>query len=241
MEMVLVLIPPGEFLMGSPDSDALAGGSEKPQHRVQISEPFYLGMCEVTQEQYRRVTGENPSRYKGDAQRPVERVSWNDAVEFCRQLSDTEGREYRLPTEAEWEYACRAGSTTKWCFGDSTAGLEDYAWYSANSGGQTHPVGQKSPNAWGLHDMHGNVYEWCADWYGPGYYRNSPPYDPIGAASGSDRVRRGGCWAGDAGRCRSASRSICSLFPAFILCHRSWNSLGLYSWSRSRSRPRSAP
>ncbi len=207
----LAFIPSGEFQMGSPDSDPDASDLEKPQHTVRITKPFYLGVTEVTQEQYERVMGTNPSNFKG-AQLPVERVSWEDAVEFCRKLSGlpaerSAGRMYRLPTEAEWEYACRAGSKTKWSFGDSESSLGDYAWWSGNSARQTHPVGQKKPNAWGLYDMQGNVREWCSDWLVLAYYRSSPTDDPQGPATGSFRVHRGGSWGDGAGYCRSAYRS----------------------------------
>ena len=156
-------------------------------------------MYEVTQEQYERVMGKNPSRFKGP-QLPVERVSWKAAVSFCTKLSafpeeQAAGRTYRLPTEAEWEYACRAGSTTDFCFGDAEWGLDDYAWYEDNSDHRTHPVGQKRPNAWGLYDMHGNVWEWCADWHDEAYYEASPVDDPQGPATGVDRVGRGGSWS----------------------------------------------
>ncbi len=202
----MVLIPAGEFLMGSPDSDEDADTREKPQHRVKITRPFYLGVSPVTQEEYERVMGKNPSGCKGDRQRPVETVSWNDAAEFCRRLSEKEGKTYRLPTEAEWEYACRAGRTTKWCFGDSQSQLADYAWYDDNSGGTTHPVGEKKPNAWGLYDMHGNVYEWCDDWYDQDYYSASPAADPKGPDSTAYRVLRGGSWFDFPGLSRSAYR-----------------------------------
>ena len=202
----LAFVPAGEFLMGSPDSDNDAHKNEKPQHRVRITRPFYLGVHPVTQEEYERVMGNNPSQFKGDPQRPVESVSWNDAMEFCRQLSEKEGKEYRLPIEAEWEYACRAGSRTEWCFGDSESQLAGYAWYFDNSDHTTHPVGQKKPNGWGLYDMHGNVWEWCSDWYVRDYYENSSANDPQGPSSGSHRVIRGGSWNTVACYSRSANR-----------------------------------
>ncbi len=201
--MNLVLIPAGEFLMGSPESDSSAWDGEKPQHLVRISRPFYLGVTEVTQAQYEGVMGTNPSRFKG-AQLPVEGVSWEDAVAFCRRLSDKEDRTYRLPTEAEWEYACRAGSTTKWSFGDDESALNEYAWYSANSNRTMHPVGEKNPNAWGLYDMHGNVCEWCSDWCGR--YASTVMDDPTGPTAGWTRVLRGGSCYYDARSCRSVFR-----------------------------------
>jgi formylglycine-generating enzyme required for sulfatase activity len=194
--------------MGSPDSDSDAFDYEKPQHTVRITKPSYLGVTEVTQEQFERVMGTNPSNFKG-AQLPVERVSWEDAVEFCRKLSELPaergaGRVYRLPTEAEWEYACRAGSKTKWSFGDSEASLGDYAWYYKNWNRSTQSVGTKKPNAWGLYDMHGNVWEWCSDWFGD--YASTTVSDPTGPAAGSARVYRGGGWSGPAWGCQSAIR-----------------------------------
>ena len=159
---------------------------------------------EVTQEQYEKVMGNNPSRFKG-SRNPVEKVRWNDAVAFCRKLSDQEGVEYRLPTEAEWEYACRAGTTTRYSFGDDKSQLGKYAWFGGNSGGETHPVGQKLPNIWGLYDMHGDVYEWCQDWYGR-YERGRVISDPTGPASGKLRVLRGGAFAGRPLYVRSANR-----------------------------------
>jgi formylglycine-generating enzyme required for sulfatase activity len=205
----LAFIPAGEFQMGSPESGSDAYSDEKPQHTVRITKPFYLGVTEVTQEQYERVMGSNPSGFKG-AQLPVENVSWEDAMEFCRKLSElsaerSAGRVYRLPTEAEWEYACRAGSTTKWSFGDAESSLGDYAWFPGNAGSKTHPVGQKKPNAWGLYDMHGNVWEWCSDW-SRREYTTTAVDDPTGPAIGSLRVIRGGGWYGDARGCRSAYR-----------------------------------
>ena len=187
----LNLIPPGEFMMGSPESEE-GRFSNETQHRVKITKPFYLSAHEVTQEQYERVMGSNPSSSTGDT-KPVERVSWNDAVAFCGKLSDEEGVEYRLPTEAEWEYACRAGTTTAYSFGDDVAQLGEYAWYGKNSELITYPVGEKLPNAWGLFDMHGNVVEWCQDWYGD--YDLQVVSDPIGPASGDHgRVLRGGAF-----------------------------------------------
>ena len=172
--MKLVLIPAGEFLMGSPEGEGYL--VEHPQHRVRITKAFYLGTCEVTQEQYERVMGSNPSCFckngsgkdqvsgQDTGSFPVEMVSWEDAVEFCRRLSElpgekSAGRVYRLPTEAEWEYACRAGSSGRYGFGDQERGLGEHGWFSDNSHGKTHPVGQKKPNAWGLYDVHGNVWE----------------------------------------------------------------------------------
>jgi formylglycine-generating enzyme required for sulfatase activity len=196
--MRFVPIPAGTFTMGV--------GSEARQ--VTLTKAFDLGVYEVTQEQYEKVMGKNPSYFKGP-QNPVENVNWDDAVEFCRKLSElpeekSGGYVYRLPTEAEWEYACRAGTTTKYSFGDSDKELGDYAWYSGNSGRTTHPVGGKQPNPWGLYDMHGNVWEWCQDWYGD--YPSGSVTDPTGAASGSYRVIRGGSWNYYPLLCRSASR-----------------------------------
>ncbi len=206
VKLEMVLIPAGEFLMGSPDSDKHALPSEKPQHRVRITRPFYLGKYLVTQEQWEAVMGSNPSHFKG-SKNPVEQVSWEDCRGFVEKLSAKRGGgKFLLPTEAQWEYACRAGSTTRYCFGDEESGLGEYAWYAANSGITTHPVGGKKPNAWGLYDMHGNVWEWCQDWYDEGYYANSTTDDPTGPSGGSFRVLRGGCWNYPAWICRSAFR-----------------------------------
>jgi len=202
--MKMVLIPAGKFMMGSPDSEQGRSEEEGPQHKVTISKPFYVGVTEVTQAQYEAVMGTNPSKFKG-ATNPVEMVSWNDATEFCKKLSEKTRQAVRLPTEAEWEYACRAGSQTLFSFGDVDSALGDFAWYWGNSGSQSHPVGQKRPNAWGLFDMHGNVWEWCADWYGD--YPKGTVTDPQGAASGEYRVLRGGCWYDYPNYCRAAYRS----------------------------------
>ena len=187
IDIVLVPIPAGVFMMGSPESEAGRRDNET-QHRVQITQPFYLSVHEVTQAQYVRVMGNNPSSSKGDT-KPVEMMSWNDAVEFCRKLSEQEGVEYRLPTEAEWEYACRAGTTTTYSFRDDDSQLGKYAWYGDNAGGETHVVGQKLPNTWGLYDINGNVDEWCQDWYAK---YDGDKIDPTGPASGVYRVLRGG-------------------------------------------------
>jgi formylglycine-generating enzyme required for sulfatase activity len=208
VKLEMVLIPAGEFLIGSPDSDKNASVGEKPQHRVRITKPFYLGKYLVTQEQWGAVTGSNPSRFKGP-KNPVENVSWDDCQQFFDKLnakSGPGGGKFQLPTEAQWEYACRAGSTTRYCFGDEESGLDEYAWYDANSDHKTHPVGEKKQNAWGLYDIHGNVFEWCQDWYDKGYDANSPTDDPTGPATGSGRVSRGGGWYDTARYCRSASR-----------------------------------
>jgi formylglycine-generating enzyme required for sulfatase activity len=189
----MALIRPGKFMMGD----------EKNRHEVTLSKPFYVGVTEVTQAQYQAVMGTNPSNFKGETN-PVEQVSWNDATEFCKKLSEKTRQAVRLPTEAEWEYACRAGTATAFSFGDSDSALGDYAWYSANSSNTTHPVGQKKPNAWGLYDMHGNLWEWCADWYGD--YPKAAVTDPQGAASGTSRVLRGGSWFSNSDYCRAAHR-----------------------------------
>jgi formylglycine-generating enzyme required for sulfatase activity len=202
--MEFVLIPAGEFQMGS--NDAQASGNEKPVHTVRLTRVFYLGKYEVTQAQWEAVMENNPSHFKGDAALPVESVSWEDAQEFISRLNTREHGTafYRLPTEAEWEYAARAGSTTVYSFGNSASDLGRYAWHGENAGYKTHPVGQLQPNAWGLYDMHGNVWEWVQD--GSGAYSSGTAVDPAGPASSSYRVHRGGGWINDARYCRSTSR-----------------------------------
>jgi len=195
--MEFKLIPAGTFIMGEGDQ----------AHEVTLTKPFKMGIHEVTQAQYEQVMGVNPSEFKG-ANNPVENVSWDDAVVFCRRLSElpaekAAGNVFRLPTEAEWEYACRAGTTTKYSFGDDESDFGEYAWYGDKYGDKHYPVGSKQPNAWGLYDMHGNVWEWCQDLYGD--YPSGTVTDPTGAASGSYRVNRGGSWFNAEG-CRSAYR-----------------------------------
>jgi formylglycine-generating enzyme required for sulfatase activity len=213
--MELVLIPKGKFTMGSPASEEGRYENET-EHEVTISKDYYLGVTEVTQGQYEKVIGVNPSfwqkrviRKSDSSMYPVEQVTWEDAVEFCKELSDLPeekkaGRVYRLPTEAEWEYACRAGSKSAYSFGKSSKSLGDYAWFDENSNGQTHPVGQKKPNAWGLYDMLGCVWEWCSDWYDE--YPKGAVSDPTGPIKGSVRVYRGGSWRNVPAGCRSAGR-----------------------------------
>ncbi len=194
------LIEAGQFMMGSEKVRL----PEQPVHAVRITKPFYIGVYEVTQEQYKKVMGKNPSYFKGP-NRPVEFISWDEAVMFCEKLSKKEGVNYRLPTEAEWEYACRAGTKTEYYWGDEIDG--EYAWYCENSEkDKTHDVGQKKPNAWGLYDMSGNVYEWCSDQYAKDYYDTSPEKDPQGPKDGELRVMRGGASGILPGGCRSAYR-----------------------------------
>ncbi|MBJ7900161.1 MAG: SUMF1/EgtB/PvdO family nonheme iron enzyme [Cyanobacteria bacterium RI_101] len=200
VKLELVKIPAGSFLMGSNESDC-----EKPIHQVSVKE-FYLGKYPVTQEQWQAVMGNNPSYFRDNSKNPVERVSWNACQNFCRKLSQIIGKIYRLPSEAEWEYTCRAGTQTHYYFGDDENQLGDYAWHSGNSGVKTHPVGQKKPNLWGLYDMHGNVWEWCEDqWHDN--YKNAPTDGSPWIDNYSQiRVIRGGCWGSNLWYCRSASR-----------------------------------
>ena len=207
-------IPPGEFWMGSPEDEQGRYSDESPRHRVRLTRGYYMQTTPVTQSQWEAVTGENPSDFKkAGPNAPVENVSWEDVQKYIEKLnSRVESYRFRLPTEAEWEYACRAGTETAFCNGPITEpsgrdpNLDKVGWYAKNSGGTTHPVGQKEPNAWGLYDMHGNVWEWCSDWFDEKYYAKSPPEDPQGPESGAGRVNRGGAWLNDAGFCRAAYR-----------------------------------
>ena len=222
--MKFAKIPAGEFSMGSTPEEVQEileqnrgdrivrelAPAEAPRRQVRLTQDFLIGVHEVTQEQYQNAMGKNPAKHKG-ANRPVERVSWHEAVAFCDWLNKNDkskpaGLEYRLPTEAEWEHACRAETTTSFYFGDDASALNDHAWHKANSGGTTHDVGGKLPNAHGLYDMYGNVWEWCFDWYGK--YPSEGATDPAGPASGKERIQRGGAWSypGPA-HCRSAARN----------------------------------
>jgi formylglycine-generating enzyme required for sulfatase activity len=208
-------IPAGTFIMGSS-----AGRADETPHRVSIHS-FYIDKYPVKQELYEKLMGVNPSRRK-DPNNPVERTQWTDAVRFCNRCSELEGLTpcydldtwacnsgaggYRLPAEAEWEYACRADSTGTYCFGDGDKELARYAWLKPHSQGKPHPVGQKLPNHWGLYDVHGNVWQWCNDWYSETYYAVSPADDPRGPATGTMRVLRGGAWDCTPEKCRSAHR-----------------------------------
>jgi len=188
--MKLVRVPAGKFLMGAPRDEKDRKADEGPQHEVEITSPFYIGVYEVTQEEYEKVMGTNPSVFASKDPAAVENVSWDEAVEFCRRLSElpeekAAGRVYRLPTEAEWEYACRAGTTSPYWSGDEP---------------------KTGENPFGLFDTHGNVREWCSDWYDPDYYSNSPATDPQGPKEGVFRVVRGGSRAEKDSECRSAAR-----------------------------------
>ena len=196
-------IEAGEFLAGSPAGE-LGRRDDETRHRVRISRPFFIGVTEVTQAQWRAVMGDNPSYLWGPS-RPAEHVSWHEAEAFCRTLSKKTGRSFALPTEAQWEYACRAGGQGAFCYGDDPRGLGEYAWCQENATPEkTRPAGTRKPNAWGLHDMHGNVREWCADWYAP--FAAGEQVDPSGPARGRTKVIRGGSWGYVAGLCRCAAR-----------------------------------
>lgn len=187
--------PAGEFEMGSPETAPYHQLNET-QHKVTLSRGFWMQQTELTQEQYKQLMGTSPAYYKGE-QNPVDSVTWIEATEYGRRLSELPpekkaGNLFRLPTEAEWEYACRAGTTTVFPESDDDAGLEDFAWFHKNSARTTHPVGEKKPNAWGVFDMHGNVSEWCQDFYGD--YARDAVIDPTGPSSGDKRTLRGGGW-----------------------------------------------
>jgi len=223
--MKLALVPAGKFLMGSKLSAAEVArtyntkeerfADEHPRHEVTISRPFYMGIYEVTQAQWRAVMGTEPWKDKISG-KPGENhaaswMNWYEASEFCERLSKKTGRIVALPTEAQWEYACRAGTTTTFCFGDDTSELGDYAWYQDNTRktgeAYAHGVGQKKPNAWGLYDMHGNVWEWCRDWYAKDFYAKGKKADPENTTETPHRAIRGGSWHNDPRYCRAAARN----------------------------------
>lgn len=209
LSLELLWVEPGTFIMGSPADEPERNKAESPQRTVTLTTGYWLGRTEVTQGQYEKVTGVNPSTFKTAGEHaPVERVSWLDAMAFCRRLTEREraagrlpeGYHFTLPTEAQWEYACRAGTTGAYA-GEPNA----MTWFEGNSAGTTHPVGQKEPNAWGFHDMSGNVLEWCYDWYGD--YPKGAQVDPSGPERGYFRIARGGSWRTDLRVGRSAARA----------------------------------
>jgi len=209
-EWGMVFVEGGTFMMGATsEQESDAFDWEKPAHRVTLSD-FYIGKYEVTQAQWKAVMGSNPSYFKGD-NLPVERVSWGDCQEFIRKLNERTGLTFRLPTEAEWDYAARGGNRSRGYKYSGSDDIGEVAWYWNNSGKKTHPVGRKRANELGLYDMSGNVWEWCSDWYGD--YSSSSQTNPTGPSSGAYRVNRGGGWLGDAGHCRVTLRSFNT--PAF--------------------------
>jgi sulfatase modifying factor 1 len=216
--ITLLLISAGTFTMGSPASEKDRDDDET-QHQVTLSKPFYMGRTEVTQGQWKKVMGTEPWKGEDYVQEgddyPAVYISWDDAVAFCKKLSAQEGKTYRLPTEAEWEYACRGGTKTAFSFGDDEADLEKYAWFDGNAWDinekYAHRAAQKQPNPFGLHDMHGNVWEWCSDWHGD--YPSSPLTVPQGPDSVSFRVLRGGSWVGGPNLVRCALRN--SITPEY--------------------------
>ena len=215
VKMELAPIPTGTFQMGSPAREKEGQACERPVHAVRITKPFLMGKYEVTNAQYRRFRPGHSSRYLDGDDQPALWVSWYDADAFCRWLSKKTGRTVRLPAEAEWEYACRAGTNTRFYTGDrarlkDSVDLGKAGWFGGNSRGLSRPVGQKAPNAFGLYDMHGNAWEWCGDWYGKDYYKDSPEADPQGLATGGAKVLRGGSYRfWTTYYCRSAHRYSC--------------------------------
>ena len=213
VSFTMVPVEGGTFTMGATSEQGInAESDEKPTHQVTLSD-YYIGETEVTQALWQAVMGDNPSYFKGDLQRPVEYVSWNDCQKFIKKLNALTGRNFRLPTEAEWEYAARGGNKSKGYKYAGSNTIGNVAWYESNSKSKTHPVKGKQANELGLYDMSGNVYEWCSDWYDSSYYSSSPTTNPTGPATGSRRVFRGGCWYDFAWICRVSNRF--DLTPGF--------------------------
>ena len=196
-----IWIPAGKFTMGS----ETGFDPEKPKHTVSISKGFWFGKYPVTQAFWLKIMDTNPSHYNG-LNCPVEMVSWEECQSFIKRLSQKTEKNFRLPTEAEWEYACRAGSYNEYFFGNEDDALDEFAWYVENSDQMTQPVGQKKPNHWNLHDIHGNVWEWCQDWYAADYFVHTPKADPLGPSSGDERIVRGGSWCCAPCFCRDSDR-----------------------------------
>ena len=203
VSLELQWIPPGEFLMGSPRTENGHEETESPQHTVRFTKGFWMSRSPVTQNQWLALMGSNPSKFVDPCQ-PVEMVSWHDAQEFIARINVSQQGTFGIPTEAQWEYACRAGTTTRFYSGDDECFLESAAWFGPNSDGHPHPVGGREPNQFGLYDMHGNVFEWTADWFGA--YPEETAVDPVGPSSGTKKVLRGGCCLCDANNCRAANR-----------------------------------
>lgn len=204
VSFTMVAVKGGTFTMGATAEQTGADSDESPTHSVTLSD-YYIGETEVTQELWQAVMGSNPSYFTGNMQRPVEDVSWNDCQTFITKLNELTGECFALPTEAQWEYAARGGKSTKGYLYSGSNSIADVAWYAGNSSSTTHPVKSKSPNELGLYDMSGNVWEWCADWYGS--YSSTSQTNPVGPSTGSRRVLRGSSWVDDAAGCRIANRA----------------------------------
>ena len=202
VQFAMIPVNGGTFTMGATSEMTEPDGDEKPMHQVTLSS-YYIGETEVTQALWKAVMGSNPSYFKGD-NLPVEQVSWDDCQTFISKLNGLTGRHFRLPTEAEWEFAARGGNQSRHTQYSGSSRIDDVAWYAGNSGNRTHPVKTKQPNELGIYDMSGNVWEWCQDWFGT--YNSYAQTNPMGASSGSYRVHRGGSWGGNPGRCRSSLR-----------------------------------
>ena len=207
----MIAVKGGTFTMGATSEQTGAESDESPTHSVTLSD-YYIGETEVTQELWNAVMGSNPSYFTGNMQRPVEMVSWNDCQTFISRLNELTGETFRLPTEAQWEYAARGGNQAQGRLYSGSNTIDDVAWYTSNSSSTTHPVKTKAPNELGIYDMSGNVLEWCSDWYDS--YSSAAQTDPTGPSTGSYRVRRGGSWGHSATYCRVAHRSLCP--PALV-------------------------